>query len=237
MAHGAAYAYKDASNAAALLMQDPVAQPGALAEITALNQIIASAGEAIEGNVCYWDGTSAEVVRTAPPIIDGNHVIKRINLAVLARRRSMMLEVGLNAGHSALICLLANPTLQLYSIDLCTHQYTHLAAQHLRSRFGRRFIFWPGDSREVMPRLAIDRPNLKFDLLHVDGGHSPHLAIADMSNALRMAAPGADFVVDDVNAPFLGDALEHVCSLGYLAPLEDYSELYETVLHQVVRVC
>lgn len=231
------HCYKDSTNAASLLMQDPVAHPGVLGEITALNQVIASAGEAVEGNVCYWDGTPAEAVRTAAPITDGNHVIKRVNLAALARRRSTMLEIGLNAGHSALICLLANPTLHLYSIDLCAHQYTHLAAQHLRSRFGRRFVFWPGDSREVMPRVAIDRPNLKFDLLHVDGGHSPHLAIADMSNALRMAAPGADFVVDDVNAPVLGDALEHVCSLGYLAPLDDYSDLYETVLHQVLRVC
>ncbi len=229
--------YKDLSNASSLLAQDPVSHPGVLSEIMALNQIVAAAGEAIEGNVCYWDQTTPEVIQSTPPITDGNHVIKRINLAILAHRRSTMLEIGLNAGHSALICLLANPTLHLYSIDLCYHRYTHLAAQHLRNRFGRRFMFMPGDSREVMPRLAIDRPKLKFDLLHVDGGHSPQLAIADMSNSLRMASQGADFVVDDVNAPVLGDALEHVCGLGYLAPLEDYSDLYETVLHQVLRVC
>ena len=229
--------YEDVSDLRALLAKDITSRPEVLREILALNKVVAATGEAIEGNLCYLDRTKPDDFRSAAPVTDGNHVIKRVNLAALARRRHRMLEIGLNGGHSALICLLANPTLHLFAVDICVHAYTAQAANHLKTRFGRRFHFFPGDSREVMPRLAIDRSNLQFDLLHIDGGHAPALAMADMSNALRMAQRGADFIVDDANVPFLGEAIEHVCGLGYLAPLDDHSGLYETVLHQVLRVC
>ena len=219
------------------MLEDLTAAPDILAEILTLNEQICRSGENIEGNVCYWDNTPPDQYRTSPPIADPDHVAKRTNLATLARRRTTMLEIGLNGGHSALICLLANPQLTLFSVDICVHQYTKLAARYLATRFGRRFNFWPGDSREVMPRAALERPKLLFDLLHVDGGHGAELAMADVSNALRMAVAGADFVLDDVNAPALGAVLQHVTGLGYLAPLDDYAGLAETALHQVMQVC
>ena len=231
------YAYADSSNPAAVQASDPISDPGLLREIFSLNDILATTGEKIEGNVCYSDQLLPEQYQKVTPTDDLRYVFKRANLATLARRRTTMLEIGMNGGHSALICLMANPTLHLYAVDICWHGYTRPAAEHLKRRFGRRFQFWPGDSREVMPRLAIDRPNLRFDLLHIDGGHDPSLAIADMSNALRMATKGADFIFDDVNHIPLGEALEHVANMGYLAPLEDASRLYETPLHQVLRVC
>lgn len=53
-----------------------------------------------------------------------------------------------------------------------------------------------------------------------------------------MAPLDADFAINDVNGSLLGNALEHVCSLGRLAsPIEDHSDFYETVLHQVLYVC
>ena len=230
------FAYSSKSDIPALIIEDITYQPHVLDRIFELNRQLVKTDEAIEGNVCYFDGQLPSDYVAAKPSNDVNLVIKRLNLVALARRRRSMLEIGVNGGHSALICLSANPTLHFYGVDICAHRYTHEAVAFLKNTFGRRFHFWSGDSREVMPRLFIDRPRLKFDLLHIDGGHSPDLAIADMSNAIRMAEPGADLILDDVNYPPLGSAVEHLSSHGHLAPLLDHRNLRETELHQILRV-
>jgi predicted O-methyltransferase YrrM len=179
----------------ALIARDPANDHVILAEITRLNQEIAATGEGIEGNVCYWHGTPASAYAIYPPTTDQDHVGKRVNLVELARRHQLMLEIGFNAGHSAIICLLANPALHVFAVDLCFHEYAKVAAGYLKQKFGRRFQFWSGDSREVLPRL-VDQPLLRFDLLHVDGGHAAETAYADTSNALRLARQGAELVFD-----------------------------------------
>jgi predicted O-methyltransferase YrrM len=221
------------------MRDDIVTRFDVMSAISELNARISQTGEPIEGNICYWNQTPSSEYGTAPPITDPDHIKKRTNLAVLASRRTSMLEIGLNGGHSALICLLSNPYLSLFSVDIAVHRYTNIAAEYLKFRFGHRFTYWPGDSREVLPRAALERPNLRFDLLHVDGGHGAGLAMADISNSLRMAAPGAELVLDDTNAVHLGAILDHVVGLGYLAPLQDYTNLEQTVLHrhQILKVC
>jgi predicted O-methyltransferase YrrM len=229
--------YEDnTASSQALLSHDLMLSPNVIREVFALNEVLAATGEKIEGNICYSDQLLPEQYKNVAPTSDRDYVVKRLNLATLSRRHSTMLEIGLNGGHSALLCLLANPALHFFAVDIGWHIYTHRAAEFLRARFGRRFNFWPGDSREVLPRIALERPNLKFDLVHIDGGHAPELAFADISNGLRVAAKGADFIVDDINHPPLGDVLEQICNLGYLGPLDDTSGLYEAVLHRIVRV-
>ncbi len=233
------YAYQDQgtpSMDAGFNMRDPAVDGGVLQEIMLLNAAVAATGEAVEGNVCYWHETPGQALVQHPPTRDAAHVGKRINLAVLAGRHHSALEIGLNAGHSALLLLLGNPALHLFSVDLCMHAYTRVAAAHLKARFGRRFHFLEDDSREVLPRMAVEHPRRRFDLLHVDGGHGASLAYTDISNSLRMAAQGADLVFDDVNAPHLGEVVEAFIRHGWLLPLRDTRGLVETPLHALLTV-
>ena len=215
---------------------DPATIPNIFAEIMALNRHISKSGEPMEGGICYFHGTSAADYASSPPVTDPDHVRKRVNLATMARRGHSMLEIGVNGGHSALISLMANPKLHPFSVDICSHRYTVLATEYLKTRFGRRFHFRAGDSREVLPSLALERSRLTFDLIHVDGGHTPGIAIADLNNAIRMAAPNASLIMDDINAPTLNGVVELVISLGYLTPLRDRTGLIETVLHENFQI-
>jgi Methyltransferase domain len=202
----------------AFTARDPIRRPGVFEAIMQLNRAISVTGEDIEGNVCYWDGTPARVYLVAEPTNDAAHVGKRINLFELSKRHRSMLEIGLNGGHSAILCLLANPDLHLFSVDVCSHTYVESAATYLKKAFGRRFHFWKGDSRELLPRVAVDYPNLRFDLFHIDGGHGSGLAYADISNSIRMASVGAELIFDDINATHLNDILEAFVKMGYLCP-------------------
>ena len=218
-----------------LAQADPARSAQTGAGIKELNEFISVTGESIEGNVCYWHGTTADEYRKSPPTDDGWHVAKRANLATLAGQHSSMLEVGLNGGHSALICLLANPSLYFFSVDICGHEYTLRAAEFLKAKFHRRFHFFRGDSRDVLPKLFVTNPLLKFDLLHIDGGHGADLAYTDISNAMRMAAPDATLIYDDVNAPHLNEVLEDYIRLGWVKS-RSYQGLFRNPLHEIVSV-
>ncbi len=228
--------YLDPSRSPVRAGVDPASDQAILSEIMALNRHISESGESIEGGICYINGTPAAEYAVSPPVADPDHVRKRANLATMARRSRTMLEIGVNGGHSALIALMANPSLHLFCVDICMHRYTALGAQYLKTRFGRRFHFREGDSREVMPSLALEQSRLAFDLIHIDGGHTAGIAVADMSNAIRMAEPGASLIMDDINAPMLNGVVELVISLGYLTPLRDRSGLHDTVLHEMFEV-
>ena len=200
-----------------------------------LNQRLKESGENIEGNVCYLDQTPPNVLEQALPTTDIDHVKKRINLGIVARKSTMMLEIGLNGGHSALLCLLANQNLTFVAVDIFRHEYVEKAAEYLQARFPRRFHCLRGDSRDVLPRMALERPKHRFDAIHVDGGHSEPVAFADVSNSLRMARSDALFVLDDMQAPWLARIFKECLLLGHLRPTLA-GEFIATPLHEVVRV-
>jgi predicted O-methyltransferase YrrM len=206
-----------------------------LQEIMDLNQSLAATGELIEGNVCYWHDTPPEIFSVFPPTDDMDHVAKRINLSYLAARHVDVLEIGLNGGHSALITLVSNHRLNFTAVDIGMHQYTEAAATYLRNRFGRRFSLMTGDSREILPRLAIDHPNKFFDLIHIDGGHSAALAYADMSNALRISKAGTTIVLDDINAPHISDVAQAISMHGHIRTIMG-QDLVPTGLHEIFEV-
>jgi predicted O-methyltransferase YrrM len=209
--------------------------PEFVSAVFELNQQLKESGENIEGNVCYLDQTTPTVLDHALPTTDLDHVKKRINLGIVARESTMMLEIGLNGGHSALLCLLANPNLTLVAVDICRHKYVEKAIEYLQAKFPRRFHCLRGDSRNVLPRMALERPKLRFDAIHVDGGHAEDIAYADISNSLRLAQAGALFVLDDMQAPWLAKLFETALLLGHFHRNANDAFCY-TVLHEVVRV-
>lgn len=181
---------------------DEALSPAFLTRLDALNACVARSGERLEGNLFYPDGESGFFGR--PPA--ASLAPARRNLWRACRFKARFLEVGVNAGHSALLALSCNPRLQYTGVDIVDHAYTIPCVDYLKSEFPGRVHLYPGDSRDVLPWL-IERGETDFDLIAIDGGHTSEVCLADMTNAVRMSAreTGRHLLLDDVHASWIFD--------------------------------
>ena len=173
-----------------------------LARLAALNAIVAETGERLEGNLFYADGEADFLSR--PPA--ASLAPARRNLWRACRFKTRMLEVGVNAGHSALMALSCNPDLEYFGVDIAEHAYTVKCVDYLKGEFPGRIHLFPGDSREVLPWL-VERGQTDFDLFCVDGGHTSEVCLSDMTHCIRMGsgAKGRHILLDDVHASWIFD--------------------------------
>ena len=109
------------------------------------------------------------------------------------------LEIGFNAGHSALFALLLNPGIQYIGIDNNFNGYTKKCAEYLKTEFKDRFELILGDSRELLPLLKFNKSMSKIDLFYVDGGHGEEICRSDIANCISMASKGSMLLLDDTN--------------------------------------
>jgi len=182
--------------------------------MNALNNFVKESGEVLEGGIFYWDGEGDYEGKAPAPSL----APARRNLWRATRFKKRLIEVGVNAGHSALLALSANQYSHYYGVDINHHKYTIRCVEYLMKEFPGRVHFYPGDSREVLPYLATHRSELDFDLFHVDGGHTTELCRTDISNCLRLAkgGMGKHLLLDDINASWIFDVYCEFVSLGYL---------------------
>lgn len=179
-----------------------------------LNQAVAESGAKLEGNLFYFHHEIDYVGRLPDP----RRAHKRRNYYRAIRHKRSMLEVGFNAGHSALLALSSNPNLFYYGVDICQNPYTKKCSEILERAFPKRIKMHEGDSREVLPYLATHNTDIKFDIFHVDGGHGAHTCRTDISNCLRLAErqEGAHLLLDDTGVTFIHDIFCEFVSLGFL---------------------
>ena len=199
----------------------------------ALNAIVHASGETLEGGIFYWDRDS-DFHRTMPSL---DLAPARRNLWRSVRFKRSLLEIGVNACHSALVCLSANPGLSYYGVDVNFHTYTQPCVRYLMEEFPGRVHVFSGDSREVLPYLATHRTDLMFDVFHVDGGHTTENCRTDISNCLRLARPGTHLLLDDINASWIFDVYCEFVSLGRLATetlFGDWEDVNRNVLGRVL---
>ncbi len=183
----------------------PAAQSEHLAE---LNRRVAASGTPLEGNL-FYKHRSADLGDAPNPA--RRH--KRRNFALYAASGSRMLEIGFNAGHSALLALSINPQLRYTGIDLGRHPYTRPCADYLREVFSPRFDILYSDSRKGLTDLSRSHPE-HFDLFHVDGGHGIELARSDLLDVIGMARPGQIILIDDTNAFHIAALADAFCLTG-----------------------
>lgn len=204
---------------------DPTYNPEFLKVLFELNQVIADTNEPMEGSLCYGNNVTREQFEKSPPVEIPGAVLKRKNLITVTAKGKRFLEIGFNGGHSSLIALYHNPFLEVHSVDICMHSYTELAAKYLKQRFPGRFHFYKGDSREVLPALAVRQKNLKFDVIHVDGGHGASLCRTDISNSIRLAARPCTLILDDTRAKRILDVYKEYEDLGFLTTMPEFANL------------
>jgi mannosyltransferase OCH1-like enzyme len=164
-----------------------------------LNEIIKKTGELLEGNVFYEHHSQNFDVHV------DYFQNKRYNLFYEGKLALDILEVGFNAGHSALLYLLANPYSKIHFFDLGEHRYSRDCFKYLDSKFpGRLSVVW-GDSTVTIPQFQEHR---LFDFIHIDGGHTRFIAESDFHNCRSLARNHALVMIDDYN----GDILYTLCN-------------------------
>lgn len=153
-----------------------------------LNRIVKNLGEPLEGNLFYLHQDPE-----LQPWPCKEFLIKRRSLALFAMTKHDVLEIGFNAGHSALLMLAANPDICVVSVDPCYHNYSQPCFEYLRSQFGNRIDLIPERSSVIWKTLDAKR----FDGFHIDGNHVTETASQDMENCIRNGTRGSVIVFDD----------------------------------------
>jgi hypothetical protein len=213
---------------------DEVFSEAFLRRLARINAIVARTEEPLEGNIFYPDGESPHADR--PP---AEHLAAaRRNVWRAVRFKERLLEVGVNAGHGALLALSSSPNLQYYGVDVMTHPYTADCVDFLKGEFPDRVHLFPGDSREVLPWLAVRRDERAFDIMLVDGGHTSEVCLADMSNCIRLARGerGRHLLLDDVHASWIFDIYCGFVSRGDLTTETFFGDWEEAGRNVLARI-
>lgn len=144
--------------------------------IDRLGKIVEECDEILEGNIFYKHGKKYE-----DRVKDEDGLYKQLNLYKISKDANSVLEIGFNAGHSALIYLLANNYSKVLLFDLCEHEYTKKCFDYLNSIFPNRMELISGDSTKTIPNYFKNN-DLTLDIAHIDGGHTMDIARADFNN-------------------------------------------------------
>ncbi len=199
-----------------------------------LNRCVIQSGEKMEGSLFYGhykypEGDNAEIP------IDGTFH-KRYNVLNATRGKTHMLEIGLNAGHSAGFVLECNETIKFTSIDIAAHAYTPICADYLSSRYGSRFRFLKGDSTKVFPLRYFEFTDV--DLIHIDGGHGLDVCWADLVHAVFLPNTSGrvrHIILDDTGHAPIREAVIEFINRGYLAT-ENYNNHWQGFGDMYLRV-
>jgi hypothetical protein len=175
-----------------------------------LEKIIINSNDHLEGNSFYH-----HLSLTPYPELYN----KQVNLFNIGKNTSRICEIGFNAGHSAMLLLLGrnNAPLNFTVFDNSYHRYTIPAFHYIKSQFPNvSFEYIEGDSTLTMPQWIERNQHLlgTYDLVHVDGGHSPHCITNDMKNSDLLVKINGFLIVDDVYMGHINDCVNEYISSG-----------------------
>lgn len=178
-----------------------------------LNKIIDQSGEPLEGNI-FYDHHQSNLEHLCSKY---NH--KRTTLAIVANTFNNILEIGFNAGHSALLMLTANKDLHLTCVDLCEHSYTKPCFDILKNKFENRIQLIESHSLSSFPLL--ENKIKTIDMFIIDGGHSVEIAENDLLNVLAHGTKGSAILFDDAHVPELRLLLDIYLMSGKITLISD----------------
>lgn len=115
-----------------------------------------------------------------------------------------IMEVGFNAGLSAINFLKHSPNSIVISFDIALHEYCWYAKMFIDEKYPGRHILISGDSKINIPAFSLTS-NIKFDVIFIDGYHSVFYAYSDMINSKPLSSDDTILILDNV-APHLNCA-------------------------------
>jgi predicted O-methyltransferase YrrM len=187
------------------------------AHINSLDAIVKAIGETLEGNCMYFHQSDFQ---TSPAFLN-----KQLNLVTLAKQSSRILEIGFNAGHSALLLLMTAPPNTVFRFfDIAEHSYVKPCYEYLKSAFPERDMeLIVGDSKVTLPAWFQEHPE-PFDLIHVDGGHDYECVKADVHSAFLLSKKGTILLMDDMDNVHVQGFVETMLRDNIVAPVEGMLE-------------
>ncbi|EAR50117.1 Macrocin O-methyltransferase [Oceanicola granulosus HTCC2516] len=168
--------------------------------------LVTRAGSGFTGNLFHVDLDGACGGRP-----DHSLHWKRENLRHLAARADHCLEIGFAAGHSALLCLLANPTLRMTIVDPLQFAHGRACFDYLAAMFPGRLDLVEGYSGDVLPTL----PRGQYDLVHLDGGKDKTIE-SDLNMLRSLVREDHVLCIDDTQNPGLNAVVERWIAEGRL---------------------
>ena len=176
-----------------------------------LKNIIVNSNACLEGNCFYHHTTLNEY----PELYS-----KQLNLFWCGKQAvENICEIGFNAGHSTMLLLLGrdNKPLNFTIFDIGHHLYTKPCFEYITTKFPHvNFEYIEGDSTIIMPEWINNHKELmyKYDLVHVDGGHSEDCILNDMKNADLLVKINGIVIIDDTNSYVINKYVDLYLSNG-----------------------
>jgi len=195
-----------------------------------LKKIIINSNSLLEGN-CFYFHQSLNIF---PQLY-----FKQVNLFWCGKQAvENICEIGFNAGHSTMLMLLGRSTtpLNFTIFDIGEHPYTKPTYKYIKSKFSHvNFEYVEGDSTVTMPQWINTHSEMihKYDVVHVDGGHSDHCISNDMKNTDLLVKINGIVIVDDTNSDVINSYVDKYISSGNYVEIN----LLQTVgyQHRVIR--
>jgi mannosyltransferase OCH1-like enzyme len=189
-----------------------------------LNNIIKQSGEKLEGNIFYEHDSFGEYT------ICSDFESKRYNLFYYGRHAYNILEIGFNGGHSTFLYLIANPHSKIQLFDLGEHSYSRMCFNYLNETFPDRLsIIW-GDSTKTVESF---RTHIKYDFIHIDGGHTRYIAETDFYNCKELADEDSLIMIDDTQSEPLLSLFDDIVNYGDVS--KEKLE-YDTDNHMLLKI-
>jgi predicted O-methyltransferase YrrM len=153
-----------------------------------------------------WAANLAERYRQRRPYWDLACALRQIAAGTEARA---YLEIGTRKGKSMAMVARERPEATIYGFDLWMSPYSgddnpgpdFVRAEMARVGYRGALEFFDGDSAVTLPAFRARHPELRFDLITVDGDHSDEGAWGDLTAAVALLAPGGFLVFDDLLHP------------------------------------
>tara|TARA_R100000234_G_C4998729_1_gene179301 strand:+ start:1365 stop:1991 length:627 start_codon:yes stop_codon:yes gene_type:complete len=182
--------------------------------------------EELEGN-CFYEHKQKGVVRNAQSVR-----AMRNNLKTLGSKAKNILEIGFNAGHSAVLFLHDNPNAKYVGVDIGRHEYTVPCFLYLKKHFNMELEI--GNSREVLKNYKTSIP---FDLIHIDGGHGKDAALADLLLCKKYSNENTLIILDDTSTiPHVKKLAELLIDSKYIKEIKmNDIKCLDTVHHKVYK--
>jgi predicted O-methyltransferase YrrM len=181
--------------------------------------IIHNCGELLEGNIFMIHNSLEYTDRFL-------NKVKNISKLVLLNHVKKVMEIGFNSGFSTLLMLLSNPNITLTCFDLGEHSYTLPCYKKLKETFGDRIQLIIGDSMKTLKNID-DR----FDIIHIDGGHSTEVAESDIIQSHRLSLPGSILIMNDYDFGNLHELWDRYIYIYHLKELD--IQLYNSPHHDI----
>ena len=187
-----------------------------------LIHIIKNCDEPLEGNIFMFHQTTTYTDLFL-------NKAKNISNLVLNKNLKNVMEIGFNSGFSTLLMLISNPEIKITCFDLGEHKYTLPCYEKIKNLFDDRIEIIIGDSMKTLP--LVDE---KYDLIHIDGGHSKEVAESDILQSYRLSKDKTILIMDDYDFPELHELWDQYIEKLNLHNLQ--IKLYSSPHHDIKYV-